>query len=371
MNIVHFSNRALAGSPHRLAGTLQKNTAHDVRLIDLKRYDPEKECGWFEYDIIFLEQLEEAVEVARKADIIHLHDALDLDSRDFAPIDFRDLRRKGVLFVRQYHSAPRTVAVRMGRHAEDIVAFDETPTLVISRHTERFYPLARVVPNILPHNRPEYSPLLPERDGEPTLDIAFTPSSLAGAWEDRWNTKGAPETTSVMDRVVELTGCSARTIHGRPLREVLNIKRHARIIIDDLVNGSFHLSGLEGICLGKPVLCYLDARTDFILREISGASESPFINVRLEDAVEVLRHLVEHPDETAALGKAARTWVETYWRDDLLAVHYTHVYNRLAQNPALITRQRAFSLDSPGADFKAAVLPELLYASRRKRFLSD
>ncbi|MFO7596517.1 MAG: glycosyltransferase family 1 protein [Desulfocurvibacter africanus] len=371
MNIVHFSKNSLAGAPHRLASTLQKHTVHDVRLIDLKRYDPRTEHGWFEYDIIFSEQQEEAIEVARKADIIHLHNYLDLDSRDFAPIDFRDLRRKGVLFVRQYHSTPQIVAKHMGKRPEEIVAFDEAPTLVISQYPERFYPKARVVPNILPHNQLEYSPLVPERDGEPTLDIAFAPSKLTSAWEDRWNTKGAPETMAVMDRVMELTGCSARTLNGMPLREVLHIKRHARIILDDLVNGSFHLSGLEGVCLGKPVLCYLDARTDFVLREISGAAESPFLNVRLEDAVEVLHHLVEHPDETAALGKAARTWVETYWRDDLLTVQYTHVYNRLAQNPDLITRQRAFSLDSPGAGFKAAVLPELLYQSRRNRYFSS
>lgn len=371
MNIVHFSSSSLAGAPFRLVSTLQKHTLHDVRLIDLKRYERQGEQGWFEHDLVFSEQRDEALDVARKADIIHLHHDLDLDSRRFAPIDFRDLKRKGVLFVRQFHTTPCVVAGLTGRQPEEIAAYDETPSLVISQYPERFYPKARVVPNILPHNEPEYSPLLPERDGEPSMDIAFAPSNLASAWEDRWSTKGAPETMAVMDRVVELTGCSARTVSGVPLREALHFKRHARIIIDDLVNGSFHLSGLEGICLGKPVLCYLDARTDFVLREISGSSESPFLNVRLEDAVEVLRHLVEHPDETAALGQAARTWVETYWRDDLLTMHYTHVYNRLAQNPDLISRQRAFSLDSPGASFKAAVLPELLYASRRNRFFSN
>ena len=47
------------------------------------------------------------------------------------------------------------------------------------------------------------------------------------------------------------------------------------------------------------------------------------------------------------------------------------VYSRLAQTPDLITRQRAFSLDSPGAGFKAAVLPDLLYQSRRKRYFSS
>jgi len=371
MNIVHFSTSALAGAPHRLTFTLQSHTVHDVRLIDVRRYDPKAERGWYEYDLIFSEQREEALEVARQADIIHLHNFLDLDSRDFAPLDFRDLRRKGVQFVRQFHTTPWVVAQSMGKRPEEIVAFDETPSLVIAQYSERFYPKARVVPNILPHNQPEYAPLEPERDGEPTTDIAFTPSTLMGAWEERWSTKGAPETMAVMDRVVELTGCTARTASGKSLREALDIKRHARIVIDDLVNGSFHLSGLEGVCLGKPVLCYLDTRTDFVLREISGAAESPFLNVRLEDAVEVLRHLVEHPDETAALGKAARTWVETYWRDDLLAVHYTHVYNRLAQNPALVTRQRGLSLDSPGGRFKAGILPELLYESRRKRFLSS
>jgi hypothetical protein len=103
-----------------------------------------------------------------------------------------------------------------------------------------------------------------------------------------------------------------------------------------------------------------------VLRELTGAAESPFLSVRLEEAVEVLVHLVWHPEECLALGEAARTWMETYWRDDLLASHYTHVYNRLSQGPEQVKRQRALQINTPDTQFKALTMPDLLFEGRRR-----
>lgn len=351
----------------RLTAVLQNHTAHDVRLADARRYEFESESGWFNYDLVYTEQQEEVLELAAKAHIIHLHNCLDLDSTDFAPLNFRRLQRQGKRVIRQFHSPPQVIASRMGVAISDVMG-DPLPSLVIAQYPERFYPKARVVPNILPHNDPAYLPLNVDSDGEPDTDIVFSANSMTGAWEDRWNTKGAPETLEVMNRVSELTGCTVALLRNMPLSEILERRRRARIVITDLVGGSYHLSGLEGVCMGKPVLAYMDNRTDFVLREISGASESPFLNVRLEDAVEVLAHLVEHPQECEAVGKAARTWMETYWRDDLLAGHYNHVYNRLFEDPSNVTRQRALALDTPDAHFKCRTLPELLYESRKANY---
>lgn len=368
MNILHFSNSSLAGAPKRLVDVLQRHTKHDVRLVDATRYDFSSQRGWFEYDLVFDEAQEQVLELARTADVLHLHNTLDLDSADFAPLDFRRLQADGKLVLRHFHTPPDHVAVTMGCNQERVTAC-ELPCLVVSQYPERFYPNARVVPNVLPHNDSAYLPLAPEHDGEPDTDILFSTANMASAWTQRWIAKGAPETMDMMNRVSELTGCTIATLHKMALVDVLKRKRRARIVIDDLVGGSFHLSGLEGVSMGKPVLAYLDNRTDFVLREISGASGSPFLNVRLEDAVEVLTYLVERPEETTALGQNARSWLETYWRDDLLAGHFDHVYNRLAQDPKAVARQRALRLDGPGALFTARKLPDLLYQSRKNRAL--
>lgn len=130
-------------------------------------------------------------------------------------------------------------------------------------------------------------PSLPISDTDSKIcewDIFFSSTKTASAFERRWDTKGTPETTEILKRLTQHTGCSCNIVSERPLDEVLTLKRHSRIVVDDLVTGSYHLTGLEGLPQGKPVLSFLDERSLQLLRYISGSDQCPFINVRLENA---------------------------------------------------------------------------------------
>jgi hypothetical protein len=362
LKIVHFSNNSLAGMPLRLSRSLNALTEHDVRLVDLERYDL-KQLGWYDHDVIFRESPEEAIALAEEADILHLHNFLDLASTDFAPIDFAALQKRGKVVVRQFHSIPQLVAERMGRPLEDVME-DDLPWLVISHYPERYYPRARVVPNFLPQDDPAYRPPA----GEPEYDIFFGPTKMYDAWESRWSTKGAPQTIHLMERLAWDTGCVVKWMHGKPLNEVLAVKRASRIVLDDMANGSIHLSGLEGLCQAKPVLCFLDERMVEVLRCLSGTSWHPFINVRLEDAEEVLRYLLVHQEEAAGMGREGRRWIDEHWSDRALVRHFTEAYDILMDDPAKLVRQEELAIDGRLRGFKARELPDIIYRSRARRY---
>lgn len=361
MKVLHFAKSPMAGAPIRLVQALQRFTDLDVRLVDLERN------GRYGRDLVFSEDRELVVELAEQADVIHFHNYLDYASTDFAPIDFDALRKAGKRLVRQFHSTPQLVARRMNCRESDVLN-DPVPKLVIAQFQERYYPTARVVPNIVSETDPLY---LPGDAGEYEWDILFSPSLKAGAWECRWNTKGLPETRAVMREVAKRTGCRINIVTDSPLPDLMKMKRRARILIDELVTGSYHLSGLEGLCLGRPVLAYLDSRTERVLREVSGADECPFVNVHLDGAATLLESLLEDRDRSEELGRAGRAWIERHWSARSLVQHFVSTYEDLLEDPGRIRRQEALSLDTAERRFQAIELPDRAYAARRADWRSS
>jgi hypothetical protein len=71
MNIVVFSKTPLAGAPIRIVQALRRHTDFNVRLVDLKRW------GIYDHDVVHSESPDAVVDLADKADIIHLFNYLD------------------------------------------------------------------------------------------------------------------------------------------------------------------------------------------------------------------------------------------------------------------------------------------------------
>ncbi len=361
LNIVHFSKTPLAGAPIRLVNALREHTNSNVRLIDLHRYTTNDGFG---YDVVFAENPDLALSLAKDADIIHLHNYLDLTSEDFSPLDFHELKKSGVQFVRHFHSHPQLIAAVMGRPLRDVLE-DDIPSIVIAQFQERYYPNSRVVPNVIPQDHANYLPL----EGDPDWDLFFNPTTFAGTWDDRWNTKGNSDLHAILKQVSHKEDCRFKYMFQEPLAEVLSAKQRSRIIVDELVTGSYHLSGLEGLSMGRAVFSYLDPRTEFVLREISGANALPFVNVRMEEAKAPLEYFLSHPDEADDLGRASRSWFETYYSASALVQHYEQVYVDLMDNCRKLDRQKSLDFDNSMHKIGAFVLPDLIYETRKRRRL--
>ncbi len=358
IRVVQFSSTPLAGAPIRVARSVAAHTGIQVRHVDLHR------CGLYPEDHVHSRDPGLSLRLAEEADVIHLYNYLDLDSRSFHPVDFRRLWQGGKRFVRHFQSTPMRVAKEMKLPLAAVMDCP-IPKIVIAQYPERFLPSARVVPNIVPQDDPEYLP----GETAPAWDVLFTPTWMRSAWRSRWDTKGTPETMAMLRRVARRTGARVACLNGRPLAEVMREKRRARILIDEMATGSYHLSGLEGVSLGKPVLAHLDARTEFVLREMSGSSSSPFVNLRMEEAGEALCALIRDPGLCAETGRAARRWMEDHWRDSVLARHFLDVYETLMADPRALRRQESLRLDSPRRTFFAVTLPDMVHRERRRHSL--
>jgi len=357
VRVLHFSTTPLAGMPVRLVQALNRWTGIDARLADLNRF------GLYDHDLAFSESPDQIQQLAAQADIIHLHNYLDLDSRAFAPLNFRELAAQGKRIVRQFHSTPQLVAQVMGITPEALLAQD-IPCLAIAQYPERLYPRAMVVPNFVPETMPLYAP----DQGEPLWDVFYSHTKDLDAWEDRWSTKGAPQVLAMLARLERERGLRVRTATGLPLDQVLALKRKSRVVLDDLVTGSYHLTGLEGLAQGKAVLARLDERSLALLRRFSGADAHPFLNVRLEDAPEVLAALAADPDLTRELGAASRRWLEEHWPERRMVEHYAAAYDLLLEDPALVRRQPELALSGRADSFLARDLPDLIQAARAARW---
>jgi hypothetical protein len=251
--------------------------------------------------------------------------------------------------------------------SEDQLASCPLPSLVIAQYPERFFPKARIVPNIIPHSLLSYKP--PNQDELSTgADIFFSPTKSVGAFERRWDTKGAPETSAMLKRVAKRTGCSIQIMTGKPLAEVLKEKRKARIVVDDLVTGSYHLTGLEGLAQGKPVLSFLDSRCLYLLQQISESPYCPFINVRLEDAERVLTWLVEHPETCADIGEQGRKWIENNWNENKLINIFTNIYKETISVTEIRECDTNYNAKTKHEEFFNKILPDLVFESRKKNY---
>ena len=249
--------------------------------------------------------------------------------------------------------------MRIGKLSHEEVFDGEIPSLASAQFQERYYPDARVVPIIIPQDEALYRP-----SGEPGDGIFYGPSQSHDMWQYRWETKGAPETRALLGKVSRKTGCRVAYVTGRPLRESLDAKRGAAIVIDELVNGSYHTTTLEGLSVGRAVVTYLDPRVRRVMAEMAGTEHCPVVSAHLDEALDVLLHLVDHPEETAEVGAAARRWFEHYWADHIQVRHFEEVYGALADDPEKVSRQEALRLDGTAGRFLSIALPDRIHEAR-------
>jgi hypothetical protein len=354
MKVVHLSNTPVAGSPGNIVSALNRLT--DIRARHVVFNAAAYRTRTFAIDIDWRTQQQQALDTIAEADVIHIHQYFSLNETfgtDFQK-RFGDKR-----LIRQYHSAPDLWANGDASLLARIVN-EGVPQLVIAQGPERFYPYARVVPNVVPIDDPRYVPHA-EADGLPI--ITFSPSGRASAWKTRWETKGVPQTLALLRKLEREGLCRLQLIVDTPHDECLRLKQGAAIAIDECVTGNYHLSGLEALAQGKPTLGCLDQRVQSQLRKLTGATDLPWIDVRLEEAQAPLRALLADRSLRAEIGAASRRWMETHYAEHAMIEHYRRAYLDLFEAP----QRFGVSRFAGEADvWRARVCPDYNWAARRR-----
>lgn len=342
MKTLHFSVTPLAGAPLRIVQALNKEGDVSARLVVL---NPDAYgARTFHADLLWRRDFEEIMALMNESDIFHFHHWFDFQKNPF-DFDFTPYERRGVRFVRQIYSHPNHGQFH-GFSAREIVMSD-VPQLVSAQYHERYYPRARMVPHAIDLEDEMHRPvkscdalLLKQKT------LFYSPSNKEPAYSgqlplDRWPTKGYPEVVEMLNALVsERTDCLAEVMTDSPHAECLRRKREAWVAIDDLVTGSYHLSGMESLAQGVPTLTWLDERTKRTIREISGADNLPWVDCTLAQAPFLLHEILNDTSLRNAIGVDSRRWMEKYWNLRSVAAHYRRAYEDILRNPVGFNRAR-------------------------------
>lgn len=368
MLIIHFSLTPLAGSPVRICKALNLIDGIESRLV---LYDPKGAIDRAHpTDLIWGVDNEEIKALVERADMLHLHNYVNFRTEEFLPIDFKTLWDQGKPMVRQFHSTTELVARMTGQTPAEVLACP-IPKLSIAQYPERFYPNAKLVPNIV---FPDQYGIKPKRRVGP-LRICYSPSNFRASRASRWDTKGYPETIKALNRFSNMAQRQGLEFEIDIIEQVsheecLRRKADSDIAIDDLVTGSYHMSTLESLALGSLVLSFVDDRVQKAASIVSGRHDFPVVNVRLEDMEYVLLALLRSPDTVREVGYFSGEWMRKHWSPSEMAQRFIEIYKQVIDEPRMPFDNR-FTLSTPAGSFLNQEIHDLCWSARHKRWPAE
>lgn len=366
MIVLHLSLTPLIGAPLRICKAL-RGRGIDARCAVLSADIGDYARRTFDQDLQWANDRDEIIDLARRCDVLHLHNFVDLESTQFAPIDIASLWKTGKPMLRHFHSTPQTIARFMKTTPASVLACP-IPKLSIAQYPARFYRSAKLVPNIVLADELHRS--LPAREG--ALRIAYAPTRFNSARSDRWDTKAYPETVKLLRKVVRdarRRGIDVELdiIEFASHAECLARKARCHVVIDDLATGSYHLNTLESLAAGSVCLTYMDHATRVAMTEITGRADFPALNVGLEDAAAVLRELLAEPSLVEGIGSDSRRWMQQYWAPDRMVQHFIEAYEQVMSTPGQPFRDQQRE-SSPAAQWQEEQLQDIIWVNRSARW---
>jgi glycosyltransferase involved in cell wall biosynthesis len=140
-------------------------------------------------------------------------------------------------------------------------------------------------------------PAIAERDG------VRGPVVIAHAPTNRW-IKGTSHVEAAFERLQrEFPQLELRLIEKLPWAEMPRSLAACDLLVDQLFMGWYGLLAIEGMSLGKAVVCHI--RRDFM------DEACPVVDATAETLVDVLRPLIADPSRRAALGARGQAWARS------------------------------------------------------------
>lgn len=365
MLILHFSLTPLAGSPIRICRALNMLEGVESRLVllDSKGYIDRAHP----VDLVWENDKEKVIELVKSSDVLHLHNYIDLKSTQFSPLSFLDLWKDRKPIVRQFHSNPELIA-RINKTDISEVNRCPIPKLVLAQYQERFFPTAKIIPNIV-------FPMDQDSDlGRPNdrIRICYAPTNFRSSRSKRWDTKGYPETLKILNKFMKRPSTNGLKVELDIIEQVTHeecLRRKAKcdIALDDMITGSYHMSTLESLMLGSLAITYTDDRVQKAIRTVSGRDDFPAVNVRLEDLEHVLLYLIDRPGLVREIGRHSREWMSQHWAPERMALKFVEVYREVIDDPHASFPAR-FSIESDCGRFLNQDVYDVLWESRHDRW---
>jgi glycosyltransferase involved in cell wall biosynthesis len=131
---------------------------------------------------------------------------------------------------------------------------------------------------------------------------------------------------------------------GVPNAEFLEIVRQADIVIDQLIMGMYAMFSMEAMSFGKPVICYMreDLIDTFVNAGCVERNDIPFVSARPENIKDVLRSLLDKPEQLAELGMKSRAYVVKYHSLEVVGDFFDEINRSLGVSPNEVESSRDY-----------------------------
>jgi len=314
LKVLHLSDTPLSGSPVRIAKLLNKYSEnYEARHLV---WTPVVQARNFETHYISSNMSkEEVMQHLEWADIIHYHN--------------RYARQE--IFVKHHLTPPKKLSVihmHSPRESEDFSQEIESgiPIAVVAQFQPRLYSEASfVLPNVVDIFDPAYMPVETPFRSRPVVSFAPSNTNMTG-----WNDKGYGIVAPILKRMSLANKIQYQLIIEQPHTKAMEMKRGADIGIDDIVNGSYHMSALEYMAMGIPCICRLDDLTMDIVCNMTGCDKHnlPWISATRDTFKDVLETIIREK-AWKQLGNMTRDWMQKFWNPSALLSHYECMYEEL------------------------------------------
>ena len=363
MQVCHLSLTPLVHAPIRIVNSLNKysNTKNYLFISSADR-------GM--NDIVL------AKEKLASADIIHCHHPVFCNELDvinnLLPFNIQNYVKKNVKIVYQFHSNPSLYSKNMNteliKHAQDINYYNKDIAFIsIFHYYNTFYFNSYCCPNILDIYNELYQPqatnnLIPKLIGSSYY------TSNSGAFINRYDNKCIKEINKVLHKLKQQKLITYELLSGMEHSELINRKKQANILFDELSTGNFHLTALESLSLGKPTFSYVDNINTLQLGTVLGSTYNPFINVSFENLEVTLRELIKNPQAMEEIGVLSRQWVEQFYNPKILVKNFVHVYEKLLNEEHQINNNNR-KYYPQGLLFLNNKVSDIHYEARKQQFM--
>ena len=112
-----------------------------------------------------------------------------------------------------------------------------------------------------------------------------------------------------------------------PHEEMIKKLAEADVVIDQLILGAFGTISLEGMALGKPVVCYLE---DSLRSRLP--LTCPIVNANPDTIYTALESLINDPVLRNNVGEQSRKYIEEYHNADKIAHQLKNIYLEVISN---------------------------------------
>lgn len=195
-----------------------------------------------------------------------------------------------------------------------------------------YVPDALIVPRVIEIDAPDSA--MTEDEGQAVPVIVHAPS--------RDIAKGTQSVVAAVEQL-EREGYKFEfyLVQDMPHEEAMAMYRKATIVVDSLRTGWYGVLAVEGMALGKCVISYISSHLRHYL-----PYPSPLVSANPDNLTEVLRYLLDNPEEAAGYGKRGRDFVERYHDARAVAKVLMHLYRGPIRpiNPAAVADFVAYQM---------------------------